>query len=869
MGLNRESLKWYRNWHGLVSISLLLGMLGLAVWSLTDANWVTPQPPFFRVAAFAIAAGLLLAATRLPELLSHLISLILGTIIIIIEGVALQSHSGVAAKTADFMAAISAWWHTAIAGQASPGTLQVALLLCLFVWIIGYLSSWYLLRKQNPWVAIFIGAGGLMINLSFLPHNDYQYLVLFLVMGLLLAILSVYGGAVSWSNSKSPVNSRLSLTRYVPAVSFLVVAILTVSWLLPPLQFTAAGRVADTGFAWASKLNNVLYNFFARVPAQKQTVVYIDSQILPFGSGSLPDDDIVCVIQSDIPGYWWNKKYDIYTPQGWESSTGLFQEIEAGTEVATSGLSQFRESVYTVLSRSFTEIPLIQGEFVSISLPASVETLSPGEVVGVVTSSVIKPNQKYTVTSYLPVASIDQLSSASSIYPKRITEHYLQLPEGFSQRISQLALEVTAGASDSLSKVVAIKTFLSTFNYSTLFAGPSTADDGVENFLFNTKTGDCVYFASAMAVMLRSVGVPTRLSAGYIGGEWDDGLQGYTVRAGNAHVWPEVYFTGFGWIPFEATTDSGLSGNSGSWIASAGSFIDFNSVPGHTTMPASTGVVGQTLPVTVPVSTTQQAQGTTSPQSTTSPPVTPGALSPGAGWNGASSVDEEITQVIQYFLDQGYSEPLVNELVERFLGEGNSAWDLYWMIEDELGYGGAATQPVPALTVNSTVTPTLTEVTKPVVTSTAPASTSPAAVSPLTSVPPATNGSSPIPVEGVRLPWMPVSLVALLLLAAAVLLGAKWLLSARSIGGIYARICFLASFCGLGKSPQQTSLEYASRLEAAMPSHAIAIHEIISTYVITEYGRPNSGLTHIDLMVQDSWQVVRRALLRRIFGFAG
>ena len=77
-----------------------------------------------------------------------------------------------------------------------------------------------------------------MINLSFLPHNDYQYLVLFLVMGLLLAILSVYGGAVSWSNSKSPVNSRLSLTRYVPAVSFLVVAILTAT----PVHCRRQGR---------------------------------------------------------------------------------------------------------------------------------------------------------------------------------------------------------------------------------------------------------------------------------------------------------------------------------------------------------------------------------------------------------------------------------------------------------------------------------------------------------------------------------------------------------------------------------------------------------------------------------------------------
>jgi hypothetical protein len=169
---NRESTRWFKSWHGLASIAVLLGMLGMAVWSLSDANWVTPQPPFFRVAALAVAAGMLLAASRIPEIISHLLSLVLGAVVLVIEGIALQSHSGLAAKTSDFTAAISAWWRTAVAGQASPGTLQVALLLCLFVWLIGYLSSWYLLRRQNPWVAIFIGAGGLMINLSFLPHNN-------------------------------------------------------------------------------------------------------------------------------------------------------------------------------------------------------------------------------------------------------------------------------------------------------------------------------------------------------------------------------------------------------------------------------------------------------------------------------------------------------------------------------------------------------------------------------------------------------------------------------------------------------------------------------------------------------------------------
>ncbi|MDZ4230668.1 MAG: transglutaminase domain-containing protein, partial [Dehalococcoidales bacterium] len=83
---------------------------------------------------------------------------------------------------------------------------------------------------------------------------------------------------------------------------------------------------------------------------------------------------------------------------------------------------------------------------------------------------------------------------------------------------------------------------------------PPEGTDAVEYFLFKLREGDCVNFASTMTVMLRSIGVPARFSTGYLMGTLDRNSGKYIVRARDYHARPEVYFPGYGWIEFEATT---------------------------------------------------------------------------------------------------------------------------------------------------------------------------------------------------------------------------------------------------------------------------------------------------------------------------
>jgi hypothetical protein len=73
------------------------------------------------------------------------------------------------------------------------------------------------------------------------------------------------------------------------------------------------------------------------------------------------------------------------------------------------------------------------------------------------------------------------------------------------------------------------------------------------NFLFERKKGHCEYFASSMAVMLRTLHIPSRIVTGFRGGEFNDLTGQYVIRASDAHSWVEAYFPGFGWISFDPT----------------------------------------------------------------------------------------------------------------------------------------------------------------------------------------------------------------------------------------------------------------------------------------------------------------------------
>ena len=173
------------------------------------------------------------------------------------------------------------------------------------------------------------------------------------------------------------------------------------------------------------------------------------------------------------------------------------------------------------------------------------------------------PISRYEADSDIAVPAPTELRTAGRNYPAQIDATYLQVPP-LDPRVPRLAAQLTNSASNDFDKAAAIENYLRTrFGY-TLELPRTAVKDPIANFLFERKQGHCEYFASSMAVMLRTLGIPSRVVNGFRSDEFNDLTGNYVVRAKNAHSWVEAYFPGYGWQTFDPTP-AGAGGTPQGW----------------------------------------------------------------------------------------------------------------------------------------------------------------------------------------------------------------------------------------------------------------------------------------------------------------
>ncbi len=161
-----------------------------------------------------------------------------------------------------------------------------------------------------------------------------------------------------------------------------------------------------------------------------------------------------------------------------------------------------------------------------------------------------------TATQYLAVAYFEtepyETARDQPPVPPAIGERYLQLPP-LDPRIPTLADAWTREAPTALGKARAIEARLRAEYGYTLDLTGNVSGDPLAHFLFERRRGHCEYFASAMAVLLRSAGIPARMATGFLGGTFNPISGQYVVRASDAHAWVEAFLPGWGWATFDPT----------------------------------------------------------------------------------------------------------------------------------------------------------------------------------------------------------------------------------------------------------------------------------------------------------------------------
>jgi hypothetical protein len=173
------------------------------------------------------------------------------------------------------------------------------------------------------------------------------------------------------------------------------------------------------------------------------------------------------------------------------------------------------------------------------------------------TGSVTNTDRSRVTESYEAVSQVAQftperLRALSGVYPPDVAMLYLQHPP-MDPRVYELSSKVTANARSDYDKAAALEQYLRANYAYTLNLGNVVPADPIAWFLFERKEGHCEYFASAMAVMLRSIGIPSRIVNGFRNGEYNDLTGNYIIRGRDAHTWVEAYMPSVGWTTFDPT----------------------------------------------------------------------------------------------------------------------------------------------------------------------------------------------------------------------------------------------------------------------------------------------------------------------------
>jgi transglutaminase-like putative cysteine protease len=555
---------------GWLSLILLVVMLLSLAWAVQAAGWLEQSEYLVPVALLAALAGALLAITPLSVALTVPISALLGALVLVwsIGGEyypQLTQLGRLFALRDDLLSWLVALLRTGYPSQLTPYALGLGVLL----WTTAFMAAYTLYRHHRLVDAVVLVGAALITNMSATFTNLFGHLVLFVAAALLLWLrVTLVGRQEGWLRRRVNENAEVPAAIMRSGILFAATSIV-LAWILTSVAvaapLTSAWRNLDT--VW-SDVQDGLDGVFG-------TLTNSESRISGTSFGSrftvtgkwISKDDTVMTVASTKPYYLRTATYDVYTGRGWTRSDGQKRQVAPGNLIFPDDTTErptaeepVVETVTVKMEKALGRSLFAPGFPIKAFAPLVVyETAKQPLIGGLEAANAIAPGEAYQVSVSISHATEGQLSGAGTDYPKAIRDLYLNTT-GLTARTRDLALQLaaTAGATDPYFRAKALAQFLSQdprFTYATDAPVPTTpGQDLVDFFLFDEKgkIGYCEYYASAMVLMARSLGIPARIAVGFAPGQLNADKT-FTIRERNSHAWAELYFPGYGWQIFEAT----------------------------------------------------------------------------------------------------------------------------------------------------------------------------------------------------------------------------------------------------------------------------------------------------------------------------
>ncbi len=266
-------------------------------------------------------------------------------------------------------------------------------------------------------------------------------------------------------------------------------------------------------------------------------------------------DAPVMYVRTGAPAYWRGLVFDSYRAGQWTASNRSFVTFQPYIQPRfLPPAPPHNLGTFAQVFRVVRTLPgVISAAYPIESLYAPVAALREDAFGTFRTPDVLRPGQTYSVVSYLPNLSAEELQQdLHATAPPNGNAEYLD-HASLSERAHQLALTAVKGHEDTqYETVMALTNYLQqNFSYSLQLGHVPPGQDPVDWFLFDAKIGYCEQFATAETLMLRSLNIPARLATGYSTGDYDPVLNQSIVREHDAHAWVEVWFAGHGWVPVD------------------------------------------------------------------------------------------------------------------------------------------------------------------------------------------------------------------------------------------------------------------------------------------------------------------------------
>jgi transglutaminase-like putative cysteine protease len=428
----------------------------------------------------------------------------------------------------------------------SQAFVSSAVHLVLFVLVVRLFST----RRDRDYYFLAVIAFLMVLAAAVLTVDStfllafFAFLLTAVVTFILMEMRRASADAAFQSTTDDAAASRqmgVSLARVTPALVLLIgLAAAIIFFLLPRVSsgylsaYTPTGEIA-TGFS-----NRVQLGRIGEIQQSGALVMHVQIDGDSHGAYDLKWRGVALSL---FDGTTWSNPYEhLLVPR---SPSGQFVLSSPG-EGRPGRFIHYRVLMEPIANNVFFLAPE------ALSLGGNYRLVSRDDAGAVFDGDFERPVSTYDAESNVTQPGAAELRAAGDDYPPAVLLNYLQLPR-LDSRIAPLAAQIAASSGDGYEKAIALERYLQTHFGYTLQLGRSAQHDPLAYFLFERKQGHCEYFASAMAVMLRTLKIPSRVVNGFRTGEFNDVTSQYLVRASNAHSWVEAYFPGYGWISFDPT----------------------------------------------------------------------------------------------------------------------------------------------------------------------------------------------------------------------------------------------------------------------------------------------------------------------------